>query len=169
MSPGWWCWRYKFDSRPAAGLGRRPGDLGLLLQDQPSFVLTRSYPLTSESSSPLRRWQLIHNGHVFIRVMVPLSTEKSNAILLMKVMCWDRGGWWGTSGSGLAPAQNLPGKHKLWGPHPESPIYLCQAHLLCIRAIITVVLQCPFINIKCVIKQLLEGNQWCLCFLLGGH
>ena len=61
---------------------------------QPPFVLTRSYPLTSESSSPPRRWQLIHNGHVFIRVMVPLSAEKSNAILLMKVMCRDRGGWW---------------------------------------------------------------------------
>lgn len=42
----------------------------------------------------------------------------------------------GISGSGLALAQNLPGKHKLSEPHPESPLYLCQAQLLCIRKII---------------------------------
>lgn len=42
----------------------------------------------------------------------------------------------GISGSGLAVAQNLPGKHKLLEPHPESPLYLCQAQLLCIREII---------------------------------
>lgn len=71
----------------------------------------------------------------------------------------------GTSGSGLAPAQNLPGKHKLSGPHPESPIHLCQAHLLCIRAIITAVSQCPFMNIKCVIKWLLEVINGAYVFL----
>lgn len=42
----------------------------------------------------------------------------------------------GISGSGLAVPQNLPGKHKLLEPHPESPLYLCQAQLLCIREII---------------------------------
>jgi hypothetical protein len=42
----------------------------------------------------------------------------------------------GISGSGLALAQNLPGKHKLSEPHPESSPYSCQAQLLCIREII---------------------------------
>lgn len=72
----------------------------------------------------------------------------------------------GTSGSGLAPAQNLPGKHKLSGPHPESPTHLWQAQLLCIREIIIALLECPVVNIKYIMKRLLEANQWHLCFLL---
>lgn len=68
--------------------GRRPPSA------RPAFLCShQSCPLASASSSPPRRWQSIHNGRVFIRVIVPLSAEKSNAILLMKVMCRDGGGW----------------------------------------------------------------------------
>lgn len=59
---------------------RRPGGQALLCSQH-------SLPLLPEFSSPLCRWQLTHNGHVFIIVMVPLSAEKGNTILLMKVMC----------------------------------------------------------------------------------
>lgn len=60
--------------------GRRPRSQVLLCSQH-------SLPLPPEFSSPPCRWQLTHNGHVFIIVMVPLSAEKGNTILLMKVMC----------------------------------------------------------------------------------
>lgn len=73
-----------FSSKPRPG--RRPRSQVLLCSQD-------SLPLPPEFSSPPCRWQLTRNGHVFIIVMVPLSAEKGNTILLMKVMCWDRVRW----------------------------------------------------------------------------